>query len=109
LSGLAVKDDQNPHGDIEFETTGLRPCEKLYEELLICNNPELTSHPRIMKAHEDFLTWVTLEDKLSALEVALNINDVSVVRIFMQELVQGYTPSDEIVDWVYLEQGVEGR
>jgi FlaA1/EpsC-like NDP-sugar epimerase len=105
LSGLTVKDDQNPHGDIDIEITGLRPGEKLYEELLIGNNPELTTHPRIMKAHEEFLVWVVIEEKLNALELALSINDVSGVRLMMQELVQGYAPSDEIVDWVFLEQG----
>jgi FlaA1/EpsC-like NDP-sugar epimerase len=108
LSGLTVKDDQNPHGDIEIEITGLRPGEKLYEELLIGNNPELTTHPRIMKAHEEFLAWVVIEEKINVLELALNINDVSGVRLMMQELVQGYAPSDEIVDWVYLKQGSSG-
>jgi FlaA1/EpsC-like NDP-sugar epimerase len=55
LSGLNVKDELNPDGDIEIEITGLRPGEKLYEELLIGDNPKPTSHPRIMKAHEEFI------------------------------------------------------
>lgn len=108
LSGLAVKNEQNPDGDIEIEITGLRPGEKLYEELLIGNNPKPTSHSRIMKAHEEFVPWAELEGKLNALEMALNVNDVSVIRRMMQQLVTGYTPSDEIVDWVYLEQEAEG-
>ena len=109
LSGLTVKDEENPDGDIAIETTGLRPGEKLYEELLIGDNPKLTSHPRIMKAHEDFLSWSDLEAKLNTLEMALNVNDVGVIRMMMEKLVTGYTPSDEIVDWVYLEQEAEGR
>ncbi|MEW5894016.1 MAG: nucleoside-diphosphate sugar epimerase/dehydratase [Pseudomonadota bacterium] len=104
LSGLAVRDAENPDGDIEIAVTGLRPGEKLYEELLIGDNPKPTSHPRIMKAHEDFLPWTELEEKLSALKVALDVNDVAVVRAMLAQLVSGYQPSGEIVDWVYLEQ-----
>jgi FlaA1/EpsC-like NDP-sugar epimerase len=104
LSGLTVKDDQNPHGDIEIETTGLRPGEKLFEELLIGDNPEPTTHPRIMKAHEDFLTWENLKLNLISLEQALCVNDVTAIRLMMQQLVEGYSPSNDIVDWVFLEQ-----
>ncbi len=109
LSGLSVKDEQNPDGDIEIEITGLRPGEKLYEELLIGDNPKPTSHSRIMKAHEEFVPWADLEGKLKSLEIALNVNDVGVIRLMMQQLVTGYTPSDEIVDWVYLEQEAEAQ
>lgn len=109
LSGLTFKDDQNPDGDIGIEITGLRPGEKLYEELLIGDNPKPTSHARIMKANEDFITWSDLEAKLGSLEVALNVNDVSLIRAMMQQLVAGYTPSDAIVDWVYMEQEAEAR
>ena len=110
LSGLTVRDEQQtPDGDIEIEITGLRPGEKLYEELLIGDNPQPTSHPRIMKASEEFIPWTVLEAKLSALEIALNVNDVSVIRLLMKNLVNGYTPNDEIVDWVYLEQESEAK
>jgi FlaA1/EpsC-like NDP-sugar epimerase len=109
LSGLTVKDDQNPEGDIEIAVTGLRPGEKLYEELLIGDNPRPTVHPRIMKAHEEFIPWAEFEAKLSALEMALNANDVGVIRLMMQQLVAGYTPRDDIVDWVYLEQEAEAK
>lgn len=107
LSGLIVKDEDRPDGDIEITVTGLRPGEKLYEELLIGNNPKPTVHPRIMKAHEDFIPWAQFETKLSALESALATNDIGVIRLMMQQLVAGYTPSDGIVDWVYLERGAE--
>jgi FlaA1/EpsC-like NDP-sugar epimerase len=107
LSGLQVKNSDNPDGDIDIEITGLRPGEKLYEELLIGDNPRPTSHPRIMKAHEEHIGWVELEQKLRSLEMVLNINDVAVIRLMMQQLVSGYTPDDEIVDWVYMEQEAE--
>lgn len=109
LSGLTVKDKVNPDGDIEIETTGLRPGEKLFEELLIGNNPKPTSHARIMKAHEEFIPWAELEGHLRSLETALKLNDVGVIRLMMDKLVAGYTPSDEIVDWVYLEQESEAE
>lgn len=107
LSGLTVKDEQNPDGDIKIEITGLRPGEKLYEELLIGDNPKPTSHPRIMKAEEDFIGWSDLEAQLNNLEIALNVNDITVIRLMMEQLVSGYTPTEAIVDWVYLEQEAE--
>lgn len=109
LSGLQIKNEQNPEGDIEIVVTGLRPGEKLYEELLIGNNPELTSHPRIMRAQEEYIPWTELEGKLNALEMALSVNDVSVIRLMMEQLVPGYTPDVDIVDWVYLAQEAETR
>ena len=109
LSGLTVKDEHDPEGDIEIDITGLRPGEKLYEELLTGDNPKPTSHLRIMKAHEEFIPWAELEGKLNALEMALNVNDVGVIRLMMEKLVTGYAPSDEIVDWVYLEQEAEAQ
>lgn len=107
LSGLQVKDDENPDGDIEIEITGLRPGEKLYEELLIGDNPKPTNHPRIMKAHEGFMAWSTLNIHLAGLQRALDVNDVGLLRLILQELVSGYAPSGEIVDWVHLEQLAE--
>ncbi len=107
LSGLIVRDEQNPDGDIEIDITGLRPGEKLYEELLIADNPKSTLHPRIMRAEEEFIPWTQLEAKLKSLELALNVNDLCAIRLMMQQLVTGYIPSDEILDWVYLEQQAE--
>ena len=104
LSGLALRDDQNPDGDIEIEVIGLRPGEKLYEELLIGENPKLTSHSRVMKAHEEFLPWTQLEDDLRTLEMLLNVNDVGAIRTMMKTLVPGYMPIANIVDWIYIEE-----
>lgn len=103
LSGLTVLDQSNPMGDIEIQVTGLRPGEKLYEELLIGDNPLPTSHPRIMKAHEEFLTWEELESKLNILNGALDSNNVPVIRTLLKELVPGYQPEAEVVDWVWME------
>jgi FlaA1/EpsC-like NDP-sugar epimerase len=109
LSGLIVIDEQTPDGDIEIDIIGLRPGEKLYEELLIGDNPQSTIHPRIMRAQEEFIAWTEFEGKLKSLELALNVNDVGVIRLMMQQLVTGYIPSDAIVDWVYLEQELDAR
>jgi FlaA1/EpsC-like NDP-sugar epimerase len=103
LSGLTVLDANNPMGDIEIQVTGLRPGEKLYEELLIGDNPLPTSHPRIMKAHEEFLPWDELESKLNILNGALESNNVPVIRILLKELVPGYQPESDVVDWVWME------
>ena len=107
LSGLTCKDEDNPEGDIEIRITGLRPGEKLYEELLIGDNPQPTSHPRIMKANETFLAWPVLAEKMAVLETVLSDSDVSAVRSLLKALVSGYAPSEGIVDWVCLEQEVE--
>jgi FlaA1/EpsC-like NDP-sugar epimerase len=104
LSGLTLRDIDNPDGDIEIQTTGLRPGEKLYEELLIGDNPIPTIHPLIMKAHEDFLPFGELECKLKLLIDAVNSNDVSLIRVLLKELVSGYKPEGEVVDWVWLER-----
>ena len=103
LSGLSLQDDANPDGDIAIKVTGLRPGEKLYEELLIGDDPQPTQHPRIMKAHEEFLPWNELQAKLFVLGQGLDANDVPAVRILLKELVPGYQPDGDVVDWVWVE------
>jgi len=71
LSGLQVKDQDHPNGDIDIQVTGLRAGEKLYEELLIGDNPESTIHPQILRAHEEFLPWSQFESALEALSQGL--------------------------------------
>jgi FlaA1/EpsC-like NDP-sugar epimerase len=92
LSGLSVRDAAYPAGDIELAVTGLRVGEKLYEELLIGDNPQPTEHPRIMKAHEPFLPWVELEPELEDLYLAAERNDALAIKAFMAKHVQGYLP-----------------
>jgi FlaA1/EpsC-like NDP-sugar epimerase len=95
LSGLKLRDDTHPQGDIEIAVTGLRPGEKLYEELLIGDNPEPTDHPRIMKAHEDCLTWPLLEQHLATLRRAAQAGDVGAIKAQLQACVHGYHSQPE--------------
>jgi len=90
LHGLSIKTDQNPQGDIEILVTGLRPGEKLYEELLIGNKPQATDHPKIMKAHEDYFPWDVLERELITLNLALQTGNMDVIRKTLKQLVPGY-------------------
>ncbi len=93
LSGLLVKDDIHPYGDIEIKVIGLRKGEKLYEELLIGDNPQPTSHPKIIKAHEQFLSWNDLQQELEKLKLALDSGDGKLIRSMLKKLVPGYQPN----------------
>jgi FlaA1/EpsC-like NDP-sugar epimerase len=106
LSGLSIRNDNNPDGDIEVAIIGLRPGEKLFEELIIGHNPEKTIHPKIMRAQEDFVPWEKLHEQLNVLEAALSVNNVDLIQHVLKNLVPGYTPGSQIVDWVYQKQGV---
>jgi FlaA1/EpsC-like NDP-sugar epimerase len=99
LSGLLVKDEAHPYGDIEIKVTGLRPGEKLYEELLIGDNPQPTAHPKIMKAHEEFFPWVELQIELEKLNLALKASDAQLIRSTLNRLVLGYQPNGDVVDF----------
>lgn len=92
LSGFTVRDEANPNGDIEIEITGLRPGEKLYEELLIGDNPEETAHERIMKAREDFVPWPRLAAVLLEMRQAAIDSDEETIKRILKELVHGYGP-----------------
>ena len=104
LSGHKVRSQNNPDGDIEIETIGLRPGEKLYEELLIGETKISTSHPRICKLHEDYLKLDDLKRSLAQLKVAILKNDVSRSRQIISELVPEYKPMKQLVDWTYNDQ-----
>jgi FlaA1/EpsC-like NDP-sugar epimerase len=93
LSGLRVRNAAQPDGDIEIVVTGLRPGEKLYEELLIGDNPTTTAHPRIMKAHEDCLSWDALTLQLNTLKKAAADGDVEAMKAVLKVCVQGYGPA----------------
>jgi len=107
LSGLSIKSDGNPRGDIAIEFTGLRPGEKLYEELLIGDEVVSTRHPMIMSAQEDHLPWDELKERLSVLLAALAEDDYTRVRQLLRETVSGYTPDGEIVDWIHQQRRLE--
>ena len=102
LSGQTVRDADNPDGDIAIQVTGLRPGEKLYEELLIGDNAQPTQHQRILKAHEESLPWPLLEQHLRLLSEAIRVSDMLALRRQLQNLVAGYRPGEELVDWILL-------
>jgi FlaA1/EpsC-like NDP-sugar epimerase len=90
LEGLTLRTQDNLNGDIDIELTGLRPGEKLYEELLIGDNPEMTVNARIMKANEDFVSWSLLRPRLVALRLAAIHNDQAHIKDTFSTLVHGY-------------------
>ena len=101
LSGLSVCSEKNPYGDIAIEFSGLRPGEKLYEELLIGDDVIATEHPMIMRANEDHLSWDDFKAVLSELLQALEQDDYGCVRKLLRQTVSGYAPEGEIVDWIH--------
>lgn len=107
LSGLSLRSEKNPHGDIAIEFTGLRPGEKLYEELLIGDNVVATQHPMIMSANEDHIEWEVLKSKLTELLDAVRRDDYTRVRQLLRDTVSGYSPDGEIVDWIYQQRRLE--
>jgi FlaA1/EpsC-like NDP-sugar epimerase len=102
LMGLTVRDDKHPDGDIEIQYTGLRPAEKLYEELLIGSNVSGTEHPRILRADEDFLGMNELMELLSGLEAASQHLDYGKAREILLRSVNEYNPENGIDDLVWL-------
>ena len=90
LSGLTVRDARHPEGDIEIVFTGLRPGEKLYEELLIADNPLPTDHPRILRAREEYRPWDELQGLLQALHQAARGGDAAAMARLLHQLVPGY-------------------
>ena len=103
LSGMTVREDENPSGDIAIEVVGLRPGEKLFEELLIGDNPLPTNHPLIMKARESFVPLQELEPMLDELTKAMAANDVISIKSMLTKLVPEYRPIGDLPDWVHLQ------
>tara|TARA_R110000751_G_scaffold148623_2_gene253453 strand:+ start:14816 stop:16762 length:1947 start_codon:yes stop_codon:yes gene_type:complete len=101
LSGFEVKSDTNPHGDIEILCTGLRPGEKLYEELLIGDNVGETSHERIMTASEVMLPLAELNVFIEALDIACHNFDHETIRQLLLDAPTGFNPTDGICDLVW--------
>ena len=101
LSGFTVRDKDHPEGDIEVRYTGLRPAEKLFEELLIGNNVTGTEHPMIMRAMEHSLPWLNVESMLSELLAAMNDYDVARARELLIQGVCEYKPAGSPADLVW--------
>jgi len=100
LSGFTVRDEENPEGDIEILFTGLRPGEKLYEELLIGDNVSDTAHTKIMRAQESIIPWVQLEPLLQKLSEACSKDDGVELRQLLLDAVDGFKPQCEVNDWL---------
>ncbi len=101
LSGLRVRDEQNPDGDIDIQFTGLRPAEKLYEELLIGSNVSGTEHPMIMRALEPCLSWTQVEALLEELREDMNKLDVPATLGILMRAVHEYTPAPKSADLIW--------
>jgi len=104
LSGLSIKDDKNLEGDIEIKITGLRPGEKLYEELLLGDNPQKTYHEKIQKAQDPFIPFNKLKIDLDHLSNLIEENKVEKVKHMLSNLVTSYHSNSEIVDHFYEQQ-----
>jgi len=104
LSGQSVKDENNKEGDIEIKIIGLRPGEKLYEELLLGDNPQKTEHPKIQKAQDPFIPFNQLEVDLNNLKNLLDNNKVLEIKELLSKIVKTYQSNSAIVDHFYLEQ-----
>ncbi len=109
LMGLTVRDESQPDGDIEICYTGLRPAEKLYEELLIGSNVSGTEHRSIMRAEEDFLPWEELEPLLDQLWSACQRLDCIKAREILLHAVTGYSPTKEVEDLVWRHRNIGAR
>ena len=104
LSGYTVKDDKNPNGDIEILITGLRPGEKLYEELLLGDNPKGTSHPKIQKINDPFIPINILNEELENLKNLIDANKANDVKNLLARLLRLYKSNSKIVDHIYVEE-----
>jgi FlaA1/EpsC-like NDP-sugar epimerase len=101
LSGLSIKDEKSLDGDIEIKITGLRPGEKLYEELLIGDNPQKTIHEKIQKAQDPFIPFSKLKIELDNLSNLIEKNNAEEVKNILSKLVTSYQSNSKIVDHFY--------
>lgn len=101
LMGLTFKDEDNPEGDIEIQVVGLRPGEKLYEELLIGENVSGTQHPKIMRAEEDSLSFESMKMYINQLRSFIVDENIVAIRDILLSNVNGYSPEGDIVDYGY--------
>ena len=108
LSGLSLRNESNPTGDIEVKITGLRPGEKLFEELLIGDNVSGTHHPRIMKANENMMPWSELRALLTKIDIACHEFNHEQLRYLLLEAPAAFTPTDGICDLVWKARAMLG-
>ena len=101
LSGLSLKSSTNKKGDIEIKITGLRPGEKLYEELLLSNNPSKTKHPKIFRSNEPSILLSELEKEINLLKKLIERNNIEAILNKLKSIVIDYSPSSKIVDHTF--------
>lgn len=104
LYGLSVKNIKGSKGDIEIKITGLRPGEKLYEELLLSKNPIKTKHPKIFKSKEPFIKFQELSKEIINLQKLMEKNDLEKVLINLKKIVIDYSPNSKIVDYTFVKK-----
>jgi FlaA1/EpsC-like NDP-sugar epimerase len=109
LSGLTVRDESNPEGEIEIEFVGLRPGEKLYEELLIGDDPQPTGHALIMKSRDKHLGWEKLQSNLDVCRQLISDGKALELKERLSAIVQGFTPEVTHVDWIHVERRASSR
>ena len=102
LSGYSIRDENNPDGDISIQLVGLRPGEKLYEELLIGDNPISTEHPKIQKSQDSFIAWNEFENDLKQLRILVENEKIEEIVILLKKLVNGFEPSESIRDNMFI-------
>jgi FlaA1/EpsC-like NDP-sugar epimerase len=100
LSGLSLITNENPWGDIEISVSGLRPGEKLYEELLIGGDPKKTEHKRIFRANEDYLSLIEFKEVILNIDKALIKDDYISLQSILESDVIGFKAVGDIVDWM---------
>lgn len=104
LNGMELIDENNPEGDVEIKYTGLRPGEKLYEELLIGGDVISTAHKRILKAKEKFIPYDELDIYIDQLKLAEETGNINSLKDILKQTVEGFSPEKEIVDVLYLQR-----
>ena len=104
LLGFTLKNKKNPNGDIEIKIIGLRPGEKLFEELLVGDNPQKTKHPKIKKINDPFIPYEKLERELRILKQLINENRSKQVKQLLEKLLKSYKSNSKIVDHLFLEK-----
>ena len=102
LSGLKVKDSTNSDESVEITITGLRPGEKLFEELLLSENPVKTKHPKIFRSKEPFIQLDELIAEINSLQKLMQKNDFENIRSKLKKIVIDYSPNSQIIDHTFI-------